>query len=47
MYIQRGLCRVTRVGEVDNMLNSLMAKELVVFSKPCDGQAAHVVEYLA
>ena len=41
------LYRVTRAGEVDKMFNSLMAKEWVVYSKPCDNQAAHVVEYLA
>ena len=41
------LYRVTRAGEVDKMFNSLMGKEWVVYSKPCDNQAAHVVEYLA
>lgn len=41
------LCRVTRVGEVDERLNSLMAKEWVVYSKPCERKTERVVEYLA
>ena len=41
------LCRITRAGEVNEKLNSLMAKEWVVYSKPCDSKAERVVEYLA
>ena len=40
------LSRVTRAGEVDGILEQLMAQPWVVYSKPCL-QADHVIEYLA
>lgn len=41
------LQRVTRPGEVDRLLDGLMASEWVVYSKHCLEHAASVVEYLA
>ena len=40
------LTRVTRPGEIDALLDGLMAQDWVVYSKPCL-QADHVIEYLA
>jgi len=41
------LKRVTRPGEVDRLLDRLMAMEWVVYSKHCLEHTASVVEYLA
>ena len=41
------LQRVTRPGEVDHLLNSLMDTQWVVYSKPCLQRAATVIDYLA
>ena len=41
------LYRVTRPGEVDQMLDTLMSKEWVVYAKACLGRAEQVVDYLA
>ena len=40
------LHRITRPGEIDSLLSALMAKEWVVYSKPCPGRAESVVDYL-
>jgi len=44
---QGQLKRVTRTGEVDRLLDQLMAMEWVVYSKHCLEHAESVVEYLA
>jgi len=41
------LHRVTRPGEVDKLLNTLMSKPWVVYAKPCLGHTETVVDYLA
>jgi hypothetical protein len=41
------LCRVTRAGEVDALLDRLMAQEWVVYTKHCLQHTASVVDYLA
>lgn len=41
------LHRVTRAGEVDTLLNALMAEEWVVYTKDCLDHTATVVDYLA
>ncbi|NIA02596.1 MAG: IS91 family transposase [Planctomycetia bacterium] len=41
------LNRVTRVGEVDQVLNQLMQKDWVVYSKPCINHTETIVNYLA
>lgn len=41
------LYRVRRPGEVDQVLDTLMSKEWVVYAKACLGQSEHVVDYLA
>jgi hypothetical protein len=40
------LTRVTRPGEVDSLLDRLMAQDWVVYSKPCF-KGEHVIDYLA
>ena len=40
------LDRVTRPGEIDTVLDALMAKDWVVYSTPCPGRAETVVNYL-
>ena len=40
------LGRVTRPGEIDTVLDALMAKDWVVYSAPCPGRAETVVNYL-
>lgn len=40
------LYRVTRPGEVDQLLDELMRPEWVVFSKPCPTKTGTVVDYL-
>ena len=44
---QHQLPRVTQAGEVDRLLNSLMATEWVVYSKHCLQHTSSVVDYLA
>jgi hypothetical protein len=45
--VQQGqLRRITRPGEVDDVLNALMAQDWVVYSKPCLMHANRIVEYL-
>jgi hypothetical protein len=41
------LRRITRAGEVDHVLSTLMAHEWVVYAKPCLPEAHTVVHYLA
>lgn len=41
------LSRITRSGEVDQMLTTLMASEWVVYAKPCLSHSHAVVSYLA
>lgn len=41
------LYRVTRPGEVDQVLDTLMRKDWVVYAKACLGRAAQVVDYLS
>lgn len=41
------LSRVIRVSEVDKVLNQLMQKDWVVFSKPCINHTETIVNYLA
>jgi hypothetical protein len=41
------LSRVTRPGEIDRMLDALMAQDWVVYSKPCLNHTDTVVDYLA
>ena len=41
------LHRVTRVGEIDTVLDQLMQSDWVVYSKACPGRAEQVVDYLA
>jgi hypothetical protein len=41
------LHRVTRPGEVDQMLDTLMSKDWVVYAKACLGRAEQVVDYLS
>ena len=41
------LSRVTRPGEVDTLLDRLMAQQWVVYSKPCLQAGQHVIDYLA
>lgn len=41
------LDRITRVDEIDKMLNQLMKKEWVVYSKPCINRIQTVISYLA
>lgn len=40
------LARVTNAGEVDALLDTLMSKEWVVFSKPCPNRTGSVIDYL-
>ncbi|MEJ6654685.1 MAG: IS91 family transposase [Pseudomonas sp.] len=44
---QQQLHRVTRAGEVDQLLDSLMATEWVVYSKHCLQHTSSVIDYLA
>jgi len=44
---QQQLHRVTHAGEVDRLLNSLMATEWVVYSKHCLQHTNSVIDYLA
>ena len=44
---QQQLDRVTRVGEVDQLLNSQMATEWVVYSKHCLQHTSSVIDYMA
>jgi len=41
------LSRVTRSGEVDEVLNQLMQKDWVVYSKPCINHTETIIKYLA
>jgi Putative transposase/Transposase zinc-binding domain len=41
------LYRVTRPGEVDQMLNTLMSKDWAVYAKACLGRTEQVVDYLS
>jgi hypothetical protein len=41
------LYRVTRPGEIDQMLDCMMGKEWVVYAKACVGSADQVVDYLS
>lgn len=41
------LNRVTRAGEVDKVLNQVMQKDWVVYSKPCINHTETIVNYLA
>lgn len=41
------LHRITRTDEINKMLDQLMAKEWVVYSKPCINHAESVIRYLA
>jgi len=41
------LNRVTRAGEVDKVLNQLMQKDWVVYSKPCINHTETIIKYLA
>ncbi len=43
----QALYRVTRPGEVDQMLNTLMSKDWVVYAKACLGSTEQVVDYLS
>jgi hypothetical protein len=38
--------RITRPGEIDQVLDKLMESEWVVFSKPCPTQTGTVIDYL-
>ena len=40
------LDRVKRVGEVDRLLNELMSKDWVIYSKPCEERTTSVIDYL-
>jgi len=44
---QQQLGRVTRVGDIDQLLNSLMATVWVVYSKHCLQHTSSVIDYLA
>ena len=44
---QRKLHRITRVDEVDSVLNQLMQKDWVVYSKPCLNHTDSIIAYLA
>ena len=46
-YQQGQLHRVTHTGEVDEVLNRLMAKDWVVYARNCMGQTQTIVEYLS
>lgn len=41
------LHRITRVGEIDAVLDRLMAQDWVVYSKPCLEAGERVIDYLA
>ena len=41
------LNRVTRAGEVDKLLNQVMQKDWVVYSKPCINHTETIIKYLA
>ncbi|MCU7840241.1 MAG: IS91 family transposase [Candidatus Thiodiazotropha sp. (ex Troendleina suluensis)] len=41
------LNRITRADEIDNLLNQLMKKAWVVYSKPCINRTQTVIRYLA
>jgi hypothetical protein len=41
------LHRITRQGEIDAILDKLMAQDWVVYSKPCLQAGTHVIDYLA
>ncbi len=41
------LSRVTRPGEIDEMLDKLMAQDWVVYAKPCLNHTDSVIDYLA
>ncbi|MEL0584374.1 MAG: IS91 family transposase [Candidatus Thiodiazotropha sp. (ex. Lucinoma kazani)] len=41
------LNRITRVDEIDTLLNQLMKKEWAVYSKPCINRTQTVIRYLA
>jgi hypothetical protein len=41
------LHRITRWGEIDAILDRLMAQDWVVYSKPCLEVGVHVIDYLA
>lgn len=44
---QEKLHRITRVNEVDHVLNQLMQKDWVVYSKPCLNHTDSIIAYLA
>ena len=44
---EQHLYRVTRPGEVDQILDTLMSKDWSVYAKACLGRAEQVVDYLA
>ena len=44
---QGALHRVTRPGEIDTVLDRLMATKCVVYAKDCLDHCATVVDYLA
>jgi hypothetical protein len=44
---QKKLHRITRVDEVDHVLNQLMQKDWVVYSKPCLNHTDSIIAYLA
>ena len=44
---QGKLHRLTRGDEVDSVLNQLMQKEWVVYSKPCLNHTDSIIAYLA
>lgn len=41
------LSRITRADEIDNMLDQLMKKDWVVYSKPCINRTETIIRYLA
>jgi hypothetical protein len=43
---QGNLHRVSRSGEVDELLDKLMSKDWVVYSKPCPDRSGQVIDYL-
>ncbi len=44
---QKKLHRITRVDEIDHVLNQLMQKDWVVYSKPCLNHTDSIIAYLA
>ena len=46
-FQEQQLDRVTRTGEVDQILDTLMSKDWAVYAKACLGRAEQVVDYLS